>query len=604
MEGFYWDNFETKIVNELIEVNGKVVLDLGCGGGRYALSLCQKAKKVIGIDISDNLIQIAKKKLSPEMPIEFLVGDATRTCFKDEYFDVVVSLGMLEYLENPTPFLVEIERVLKPSGEFVFVFHNRKSSIRSFTVIRSIAKPLLKPIKDFLFRQGTKTKTTTSYYGTPSDLRNRLYRKVHHSMKEMATFLTSNGLELVDYRTITHRSADTIFSIGSKVRNKGVQSALFRTSIGLNRLLGKSILMKRYGGNLIVRARKRMDVYSLKCPICNSKNVIELFEGKDRLLHMPGRFYVMKCRSCEILFTYPILAVDELGKFYPNEYHVFNTHRMKHGTHVQVNRYKSIKHKIGTYIKKIYSKSLYMTLLKKSASEFLKAFTIQLFCLPFRRYVHTLPPYESRPGRLLDIGCATGNFLYSMRRAGWEVFGVETNENACLYAREVMKLDVFNGGVLQAKYDSEYFDVVNMSQVLEHFPNPLDELKETYRILKKNGILIIKLPNLSKLETAIFGKYWYAWDLPRHRFHFSVKTLSNLLDKANFKIIRVDHSTNINNFIGSCRYYLEERGFPKYLSDFFNINNKILLKTLKPLGYLLKISRQSGRITVYAIKRR
>lgn len=286
----------------------------------------------------------------------------------------------------------------------------------------------------------------------------------------------------------------------------------------------------------------------VKCELCGSQNIVKLFEGKDRLLHMPGRFHVVKCRSCEILFTYPILTVDELGKFYPNEYHVFNTHWMKDGTDGQDDRNKSIKHRIGTYVKKIYSKSLYKTSLKKSGSELVKGYTGQLFCVPFRRYVHNFPSYKSQPGRLLDIGCATGNFLCSMRRAGWDVFGVETNKNACLYAREVMKLDVFNGDLLQAKYDSGYFDLVNMSQVLEHFPNPLDELEESYRILKKDCILIIGLPNLSKLEIGIFGKYWYGWNFPGRRFHFSVRTLRNLLDRANFKITRVDYSTNIKQF--------------------------------------------------------
>ncbi len=343
-----------------------------------------------------------------------------------------------------------------------------------------------------------------------------------------------------------------------------------------------------------------MDVCSVKCPLCNARNAVELFEGKDRLLHMPGKAYVLKCRDCAVLFTYPILTVDQLGKFYPGEYHVFKTD----GTQPLQGNDNSVKHKIGIYMKRIYSKSLYRILLKKNVLEFVRGLGGQLFCLPVYRYVHTLPPYESRPGRLLDIGCATGKFIYSMKRAGWEVFGVETNKNACLYARKVLELNAFNGDLLQAKYGSEYFDVVNMSQVLEHLPSPLNELKESHRILKKNGILIIELPNLNKLETAIFGKYWYGWDLPRHRFHFSVKTLSALLDKTNFKVLKVDYSTNINNFIGSCRYYLEEKPFPKYLTDFLDINNKILLKSLIPLGYLLKISRQSGRIRMYAIKRR
>ena len=193
VEGLYWENFETKIVNELIDVKGKVVLDLGCGGGRYALLVYKKAKKIIGIDISDNLIEIAKEKLSPAMPIEFLVADATNTCFKDKYFVVVVSLGMFEYLEDPSPFLVEINRILKPGGEFLLVCHNKnRMLIRDSIGFKLLIRPVLKQLKNVVLRSQRKA-NPANYYGTSSLIREKLYHKVRHSIDEMDCFFINVG---------------------------------------------------------------------------------------------------------------------------------------------------------------------------------------------------------------------------------------------------------------------------------------------------------------------------------------------------------------------------------------------------------------------------
>ncbi len=158
VEGFYWENFENKIVNELIDVKDKVVLDLGCGGGRYALSVYKKVKKIIGIGI-------AKKKLTPDMPIEFLVGDAASTCLKDGYFDAVVSLGMFEYLENPTSFLLEIKRILKPGGELLVICHNKNHRlIKDSKGFELLIEPVLKPLKNVVF--GPQRKADDANYIT------------------------------------------------------------------------------------------------------------------------------------------------------------------------------------------------------------------------------------------------------------------------------------------------------------------------------------------------------------------------------------------------------------------------------------------------------
>jgi ubiquinone/menaquinone biosynthesis C-methylase UbiE len=259
VEGLYWENFENKIVNELVNVKGKVVLDLGCGGGRYALSVYKNVKKIIGIDVSDKLVEIAKKKLSPAMPIEFLVGDATNTCFKDEYFDVVVSLGMFEYLEDPSPFLVEINRILKRNGILLFTCYNSncgsiKSFIKNLKLLRVSLKPILKAIRDHLSPRSRNI--NANYYGHSTEERERLYKKVAHTPQQINEFLSKNGLRLITYRTFGFKISDKIFRTTEKLQYKTSQNNIFIFSAFINRLCGLLPLIKNKGGVLIIKARK------------------------------------------------------------------------------------------------------------------------------------------------------------------------------------------------------------------------------------------------------------------------------------------------------------------------------------------------------------
>lgn len=255
IEAFYWENFESKIVNELIDVKNKVVLDLGCGGGRYALSVCKRAKQVIGIDISDKMIEIARKKLTPDMSIKFLVGDATCIPFKNEHFDVIVSLGMFEYLKDPTPFLSEINRILKKDGILLFVCHNRNYGcrfLRKTKFFQQVIKPTLKPIKNYL----SVIDKATDYYGSSLEIRAKYWRAVRHDLREIDKFLKLNGLKLLKFRSYAFKIPDMIFKVGRKTLNTKLRNSLLVSSAFINRFQGKFTLTKNCGGNLIIKAKK------------------------------------------------------------------------------------------------------------------------------------------------------------------------------------------------------------------------------------------------------------------------------------------------------------------------------------------------------------
>ena len=139
-------------------------------------------------------------------------------------------------------------------------------------------------------------------------------------------------------------------------------------------------------------------------------------------------------------------------------------------------------------------------------------------------------------GKVLDIGCGRGLFLDVMRRGGWEPIGTELNEKTAFYAIKTYGLKVLHGDITQHKLPSQSLDAININQVLEHLKNPEQVIEESYRLLRKGGMLIISVPDLGSPQFAIGKKNWFLLDLPFHLFHFTEEGLENLLRKNEFKI--------------------------------------------------------------------
>jgi SAM-dependent methyltransferase len=182
-------------------------------------------------------------------------------------------------------------------------------------------------------------------------------------------------------------------------------------------------------------------------------------------------------------------------------------------------------------------------------------------------------------GRLLDLGCATGFFLNSISqilpRSNWELYGVEVNPVAAHLARRQFNLNIFTGTLKEAAYPDEYFNAVTMWDVLEHLHDPLGSLQEIYRILKPEGILVIRVPNLGSRWARWFGRYWAGLEPPRHLYVFDRYTLSQLLSRAGFTIKSA--STAISSylmFVLSVRFWLVGIG-----------SNPVLRKTILDVLY-------------------
>jgi 2-polyprenyl-3-methyl-5-hydroxy-6-metoxy-1,4-benzoquinol methylase len=134
---------------------------------------------------------------------------------------------------------------------------------------------------------------------------------------------------------------------------------------------------------------------------------------------------------------------------------------------------------------------------------------------------------------VLDVGCATGALIASLRDKGWRVTGVEISPSA-EYARKEKNLDVRDIPLEDVKFEDESFDTVLASHLIEHLNDPRSFLKETHRILKKEGRVFISTPNISGMQARLCRGKWRS-AIFDHLYLFSIRTLSELLRSTGFR---------------------------------------------------------------------
>ncbi len=244
----------------------------------------------------------------------------------------------------------------------------------------------------------------------------------------------------------------------------------------------------------------------VNCSNCGLDDTQLLFKKRDKFETTEDEFKVVECRRCGLLYVNPRPTREEMGKFYPETYSWKET--------LAADSF------VTKWVRKL-EKGYRYHLLKDETSKALR-FT------------------EKRLGRVLDIGCGTGDRLDVFRKRGFETYGVETSHSAD-YAREHLKLNVIKGDLFSAHFPDHFFDLVTLYNVLEHTHDPMKVCQEIERVLKRDGYLIIQVPNKDSLQCRVFNGRWAAFDIPRDLYYFGTETLRSFLGKAGFKVAKIDH---------------------------------------------------------------
>jgi 2-polyprenyl-3-methyl-5-hydroxy-6-metoxy-1,4-benzoquinol methylase len=225
----------------------------------------------------------------------------------------------------------------------------------------------------------------------------------------------------------------------------------------------------------------------------------------------------------------------------------------------------------------------------------------------------------ARTGRALDIGCGSGRFLRALRHSGWEVAGLELNDDTATAARTVHGLMVETA--LEAFADSS-FDLITITHVLEHIRDPHQMLADCVRLLKPGGVIAVAVPNIDSWQARWTRDGWFHLDLPRHLWHFSETWLSAALIERGFeqkKVRRMDFAHNIFGWLQSLLNCLGLRYNRLYsflssddldtdnLSHYFSlIVSLVLMPLLLALSLLLAVLEAafhaSGTVEIIAIR--
>ena len=142
---------------------------------------------------------------------------------------------------------------------------------------------------------------------------------------------------------------------------------------------------------------------------------------------------------------------------------------------------------------------------------------------------------QSKKGKILDIGAGVGDFLSVAKKDGWQTIGIEPSEKAKSIA--IKKGVTFVNHLSELENNS--FDLITMWHVLEHVPDLENQIVELKRLLKPSGTILIAVPNFNSYDANYYGKFWAAFDVPIHLWHFSKTAIEKLFDKVDLKLVKV-----------------------------------------------------------------
>ena len=195
----------------------------------------------------------------------------------------------------------------------------------------------------------------------------------------------------------------------------------------------------------------------------------------------------------------------------------------------------------------------------------------------------------AKPGKILDVGTAGGSFLYSAKKRGWQVYGVEPNKWLCEWAKKKYDIYIQPGTIDDLNYPEGFFDAITLWDVIEHVPNPSEVLRKCHRLLKPGGCIYLNYPDYGSYVSRIMGKRW-VFLLSVHIYYFTRETIAKILQKEGFSPLK--YRTHFQTLtLGYLVYRMSE--YSKLLCKLGNFWIKLFRMQNFPIKYWLG---QSGII--------
>ena len=282
---------------------------------------------------------------------------------------------------------------------------------------------------------------------------------------------------------------------------------------------------------------------SFSCGLCGSNKTTFLFKAPDYSVSNEI-FSVYSCEKCEVSISYPRLSKNQLLKY--------------------------------------YDKKNYQPFKKVAFSLFDLVYNIMRFFNTKYKFNLIKPLIK---GPVLDYGSGSGYFASFLRKKGVEIYNYEPInfsaglKNASLSVRTLKK-------------QKNYYSVVTLWHVLEHTNSPKKTLLSLRGLLKKEGFLVLALPNSNSYDSIYYGRFWAGYDLPRHRFHFNPLSFRVLCSSCGFRVLRVCPLFYDSYFVSILSEKNKNSFFPfikgSYRGFFSNLKAK-KTQNYSSLVYILKL---------------
>jgi predicted SAM-dependent methyltransferase len=137
---------------------------------------------------------------------------------------------------------------------------------------------------------------------------------------------------------------------------------------------------------------------------------------------------------------------------------------------------------------------------------------------------------KKRAYKFFDLGAGQGDFISHLRKKSYEAEGMEMSSAERNRAHNRFGISLRSGVAENFDFLDSRYDFVFLRHVLEHTFDPILTLQNVrQKGLTRHGKVVILVPNIDSFEAKLFRKYWHGFDVPRHRFHFSKKSLSRIL---------------------------------------------------------------------------
>ncbi len=233
-----------------------------------------------------------------------------------------------------------------------------------------------------------------------------------------------------------------------------------------------------------------------ECPVCKNTQLQNNIVAKDYTVSNEN-FTIVKCITCTHMFTQNVASQNDIGKYYASENYISHSDTQK------------------GIVNKLYHTIRKKTLLAKQ----------------------NLLQKETglQTGNVLDIGCGTGAFLHTMQNAGWNVEGLEPDFAARAKAEELYNITPKSSEKI-FELQAYAYDAITMWHVLEHVHELQEYIAQLKKMIRTKGKIFIAVPNYTSYDAKHYQEHWAAYDVPRHLYHFSPKSMATLLAPHGLKI--------------------------------------------------------------------